>query len=107
MRPSWSAVLKKMPTRALEKSTRVKQVDNRVIKINTTRLVWRPLVRKTKKESFFFFQMTRDVRDIRCFLSDLRIDRSIELASNLVPFKGLLSLFIYLFILLRFEEVFI
>ena len=46
--------VKKMPTRALEKSTRVKQVDNRVIKINTTRLERRPLVRKTKKESLFF-----------------------------------------------------
>ena len=90
--------VKKMPTRALEKSTCVKQVDNRVIKINTTHLERRPLVRRTKKESLFFFQMTRDVRDIRCFLSDLSsIDRSIELALNLVPFKGLLSLFIYLF----------
>ena len=46
--------VKKMPTRALEKSTRVKQVDNRVVKINTTRLERRPLVRKTKKESLFF-----------------------------------------------------
>ena len=48
-----------MPTRALEKSTGVKQVDNRVIKINTTPLERRPLVRKTKKESFFF-QLTCD-----------------------------------------------
>ena len=45
--------VKKMPTRALEKSTRVKQVDNRVIKINTTLLERRPLVRKTKKKYCF------------------------------------------------------
>ena len=43
--------VKKMPTSALEKSTRVKQVDYGVIKINTTRLERHPLVRKTKKES--------------------------------------------------------
>ena len=91
-----------MPTRALEKYTRVKQIDNRVIKITTTRLERCPLIRKTKKRIINnFFQMTSDVRDIRCFLSDLSlIDRLIELASNLVPFKGLLSLFIY-FVALR------
>ena len=50
--------VKKMPTRALEKSIRVKQVDNRVIKINTTRLERHPLVRKTKKESLFFSNET-------------------------------------------------
>jgi len=72
----------------------VKKVDNRVIIINTTCLERRPLVHKTKKESLFCFQMTRDVHDVRCFLSDL-INQSIELASNIVPFKGLLSLFIY------------
>ena len=77
--------VKRMPTRALEKSTRVKQVDNRVIKINTTRLERHLLVHKPKK-NHYFFKMKRDVRDIRCFLSDLS---SIELASNLVPFKGL------------------
>ena len=50
--------VKQMPTRALEKSTRVKQVDNPVIKINITRLEKHPLVRKTKKESLFFSNET-------------------------------------------------
>ena len=97
---------KKMPTRALEKYTRVKQIDNRVIKVTTTRLERCPLIRKTKKRIINnSFQMTSDVRDIRCFLSDLSsIDRLIELASNLVPFKACC---LYLFILLRFENVFI
>ena len=67
--------VKKMPTRALEKSTRVKQVDNRVIKINTTRFERHPLV-PNQTRIIIFFQMKRDVRDIRCFLSDLSsIDR--------------------------------
>ena len=93
-----------MPTRALEKSTRVNQVDNHVIKINTTRLKRRPHVRKTNKESLFFFQVRRDVRDIRSFLSDLpSINRAgIEFS----PFQRLV-IFIYLFILLRLKKVFI
>ena len=102
--------VKKMRTHALEKSTSVKQVDNHVIKINTTRLERHPLVRKFKKRIIIFFQMKRDVRDIRCFLSDLSsIDRA---RTEFSPFQRLVN-FIYnarfqnIFILLRFEKVFI
>ena len=92
--------VKKMPTRSLEKSTRVKQVVQPCGKIShTTRLERRPSIHfKTKKEPSVF-QMTWD-NVIRCFLFDHLIERLIELASNLVPFKCLLSLFIY-FVVLR------
>ena len=60
--------VKKVPTRALEKSTRVKQEDNRVIKINTTRLERRPFVRKTKRHVMCV------TYDVSCLISHRSID---------------------------------